>query len=636
MKGPLRRIGLMIAIWSALAAAAAAAASARGSLPGEERTPSGLRRNTAVYVAMRDGVEIAVDVWLPAHHRPGDRWPALMKTTPYWRSSDLGWGMRFLTALHWKRVESLIDQQRAYFNGRGFVVLKVDARGSGASGGQRVVEYSPDEVADLGEVAAWAARQAWSNGRVGTFGVSYDGDAAELAAVPNQPAVRAVMPLYDDFDTQALVQPGGVLLAAFVKTWGGLVAALDRNDLCAAAGAHGFQCWLARQMSKGVKRVDADPRGIRLAQLVAQHHTLDVAATVAKAEFRDDALVVAGDTYRFQDISPYGLRRQIESAGVPMMVWCGWMDASPCEGALIRYRTFSNPQVVVIGPLSHGGDFNADPFAASHTPPEPPLPEQYKIQADFFDRALRRDPPEQIESTIRYYTMGEGKWHTTKVWPPEGLQTERLYLAESNGLQQLPPDVASASDSYRVDFTASSGKQTRWHTQLGGGDVIYPDRAGEDKKLLIYTAPPLESDVEITGSPVLTLELASTASDGAVHAYLEDVAPDGRVTYLDEGLLRVIHRKEVDPASLPYAPLGPAHSFLRRDAEPLQPGQAATIRFALFPTSIVLRRGHRLRLALAGADAGLFARYPAAGPVVWTVYRERGRASFLEVPVHRR
>jgi putative CocE/NonD family hydrolase len=630
---PMRKIGQAMAIWFGLTAASAAAGSARALLPGEELTPSGLRRDTAVYVGMRDGVEIAVDVWLPANHRSGDRWPVLMKTTRYWRTNRAGWGVRFLTALHVIRAESLIDRQRAYFNSRGFVVLKVDARGSGASGGQRVVEYSREEVADLGEVAAWAARQPWSNGRVGTFGVSYDGDAAELAAVPNQPAVRAVMPLYDDFDTQALVQPGGVLLAAFVNAWGELVAALDRNDLCAAAGAHGFDCWRARQMTKGVKPVDADPRGKHLAELVARHHTLDVAATVAKAEFRDDVLAVAGDTYSFQDISPYGLRRQIESSGVPMMVWCGWMDATPCEGALIRYRTFSNPQAVVIGPLSHGGDFNADPFAASHQPPEPPLPEQYKMQADFFDSLLHRDPPDKIESTIRYYTMGEGEWHSSKVWPPEGLHAERFYFAAAGSLNDSPPVAAAASDCYQVDFTASSGKQTRWHTQLGGGDVIYPDRAGEDKKLLTYTAPPLESDVEITGSPVLTLELASTAPDGAVHAYLEDVAPNGRVTYLDEGLLRLIHHQEADPSSLPYVPLGPAHSFLRRDAKPLRPGEAVTVRLALLPTSVVLRRGHRLRLALAGADAGLFARYPASGPVAWTIYRERNRASFLEVPI---
>jgi putative CocE/NonD family hydrolase len=643
MKDRQPKIGSLMLLWLALAAATAG--SARGLLPGEELTPSGLRRETAVYVTMRDGVEIAVDVWLPANHRRGDRWPVLMKTTRYWRSNGTGWGLRALAALHIVRADSLVDRQRAYFNSRGFVLLKVDARGSGASGGQRVVEYSPAEIADLGEVAAWAAWQPWSNGRVGTFGISYDGNTAELAAVPNQPAVRAVMPLYDDFDTQALVRPGGVLLSAFVKGWGDLVAGLDRNDLCAAAGLHGFQCRRVRWMSTGVKPVDADPRGRHLAELVARHHTLDIAATLTKAEFRDDALVVAGDTYRFQDICPYGLRRQIEASKVPMMVWCGWMDASVCEGTLIRYRSFTNPQAVVIGPLSHGGSFNADPFAVSHTPPEPPLPEQYRMEADFFDQALRHDPPDKIESTIRYYTMGEGKWHSTKVWPPEGLHTERLYLAESHGLSASPPSSTTASDAsaasaasdfYQVDFSASSGKQTRWHTQLGGDDVIYPDRAAEDKKLLTYTGPPLESDLEITGSPVLTLDLTSTASDGAVHAYLEDVAPGGRVTYLDEGLFRVIHRKEADPASLPYEPLGPAHSFLRRDAEPLRPGEPATIRFSLFPTSIVLRRGHRLRLALAGADASLFERYPAAGPVAWTIHRERDRASFLELPVKRR
>jgi predicted acyl esterase len=122
-----------------------------------------------------------------------------------------------------------------------------------------------------------------------------------------------------------------------------------------------------------------------------------------------------------------------------------------------------------------------------------------------------------------------------------------------------------------VNFTASSGKQTRWHTGLGGGDVVYPDRAEEDKKLLVYTSAPLETDLEITGTPVLTLELSSTTSDGALHAYLEDVSTEGHVTYVDEGILQIMDRKEVDPKTLPYEPLGPAHSFVRKDAEPLTP-----------------------------------------------------------------
>ena len=602
-------------------------------LPGEQMTPAGYRQSTSVYVPMRAGAEIAVSVILPPDLQPGQRVPVLMRTTRYWRGPQIGWGLRLMATLHQLNPSDLVDRQRAYFNQRGFAVNVVDARGSGASGGRRAVGYAPAEVADMGEVVAWAARQPWSNGRVGTFGVSYDGNDAELAAVPSQPAIRAVMPLYDDLDTQALIQPGGVMLSGFIKPWSDLVAALDRNDVCAADHMTGWNCWKNRIMIPGVCRVDDDLHGSRLAQLVREHHNVDVAETVGRVEFRDDALAAESGPIRFADISPYGLRDAIEASGVPMMVWCGWLDANPCEGALIRYRTFSNPQVVVIGPLSHGGSFNVDPFATQHRPPVPSRDEQFEMEADFFARVLQVEPPAKIESSIQYYTMGEGAWHTTKVWPPAGLSIERLYFAAENRLALSAPTTDSGSDSYTVDFTASSGTRTRWHTQLGGGDVVYPDRAAEDKKLLVYTSAPLETDLEITGSPVLTVVMALTNTDGAIHAYLEDVAPAGRVTYVDEGVLRLINRKEVDPKSLPYPPLGPAHSLLRADPEPMVPGQPAIIRFSMFPTSVLLHKGHSIRIALAGADAGLFQRYPAEGTPQWTVYREFGRASFVELPV---
>jgi uncharacterized protein len=48
-----------------------------------------------------------------------------------------------------------------------------------------------------------------------------------------------------------------------------------------------------------------------------------------------------------------------------------------------------------------------------------------------------------------------------------------------------------------------------------------------------------------------------------------------------------------------------------------------------------LRKGHRIRVALAGADASDFQRYPAEGTPKWTVYRETRRASFIDLPVRR-
>ena len=190
---------------------------------------------------------------------------------------------------------------------------------------------------------------------------------------------------------------------------------------------------------------------------------MNVAETVAKVEFRDDRI----GPFNLDDISPSGLRARIEASKVPMMVWCGWLDGGGGEDGLTRYKNFSNPQVVVIGPLSHGGGFNVDPFASNHTPPVPSTDEQLKMEADFFDRLLRNDTPEPIESSIQYYTMGEGRWHTTKTWPPAGSSTERLYFGEHNLLTAVVPSVATASDFYTVDFTASTGNQSIWATGFG-------------------------------------------------------------------------------------------------------------------------------------------------------------------------
>jgi uncharacterized protein len=88
--------------------------------------------------------------------------------------------------------------------------------------------------------------------------------------------------------------------------------------------------------------------------------------------------------------------------------------------------------------------------------------------------------------------------------------------------------------------------------------------------------------------------------------------------------------------ALPYIPLGPPHSFLRTDAEALVPGQPADIAFSLFPTSVVLRKGHSIRVAIAGADASMFRRYPAEDTPTLTVFRQKDRFSYVELPIAKR
>lgn len=574
----------------------------------------------SLYLTMRDGVRIAVDVWLPPDLETGQQIPTLMRMTRYWRAFQ---------NLSPEETGGAWDIQ---FRDAGYAVVVVDARGSGASEGVRTIEWSPDEVADYGEIVDWIVAQPWSNGRVGAYGISYEGNTAELLAATNRPAVKAVAPLFNDFDPlYVAAMPGGVLNPGFIQTWSNINAALDANDICTMSGTESEEeCALLQQFAPGVKRVDADPDGAILDEIVAQRNNPDIFAAVAGITYRDDEFGESG--YTLADVSPYALREAIEASGVPMQIWTGWLDAGTTEQALGRFMTFSNPQQVVIGPWDHGAAQNADPFLPADTPVEPDSDQQFEQLLAWFDPYLRGDSPE-LSSSITYYTMNAGTWTTVTTWPPAGFEPQVWYLGAEGSLSQEKPSAHDGADSYAVNFTTSAGprESNRWATQVDAEDVYYPDRANEDAQLLTYTSAPLETAIEITGTPVVSLYMASTHEDGALHVYLEAVAPDGRVIYLTEGVLRLIHG--ISNHEPPYAVFGPYHSYERADAAPLVPGEVTEINLGLQPTSILVPAGYQLRVAIAGADAAMFARYPAEGDPIWTVERNAGHPSNLVIPM---
>lgn len=85
-----RRVSVGIAGLGIVAAVIIAVATMRLKLPGEEMTPAGIRRASSRYVKMRDGVELAVSVYLPGDLQAGERVPVLMRTTRYWREPQIG------------------------------------------------------------------------------------------------------------------------------------------------------------------------------------------------------------------------------------------------------------------------------------------------------------------------------------------------------------------------------------------------------------------------------------------------------------------------------------------------------------------------------------------------------------------
>ena len=133
----------------------------------------------------------------------------------------------------------------------------------------------------------------------------------------------------------------------------------------------------------------------------------------------------------------------------------------------------------------------------------------------------------------------------------------------------------------------------------------------------------------------MSLFITSTHTDGVFFVYLEDVDENGKVTYLTEGELRALHRRvsnETSPTKLPV----PYHSFLKKDAMALKPGEVAELRFALQPISVLLKKGHRLRVAIAGHDKDTFIRIPAEGTPTIAMQRNARGLSHIELPVIKR
>ena len=541
----------------------------------------------SLYLTMRDGVRLAITVVLPKDLSPGEKVPTIMDMTRYWRAQQGG-------------------KPQLLFITHGYASVLVDARGTGASFGIWRAPFSPDEVKDYGEVVNWIVAQPWSDGKVGAMGASYEGNTALWLAVTMNPAVKAVIPRHFEYDEYAETPyPGGLLTDWLIKSWNEGNHQLDTNP--------------------GVKLVDEDTDQHLYREAIAHRaENMDVYAAATKAVFRDDPAFGV----QLDELSLHSYNAQIEKSHVAINSWGGWFDASTADATIKSFLTLNNPQRAIVGPWNHGASQNASPYQSAN--PERVMQGYEWLR--FFDHYLKGiDTGLESEKLFYYFTIGEEKWKVTNTWPVAGTKLMRWYLDENNALSTSAPRTVSGEDRYTVNFEATTGEKNRWHTQNGGGAVVYPDRAAEDKKLLTYTSEPLATDTEITGYPVADLFITSTHTDGAFFVYVEDVDEKGVVTYLTEGEFRALHRKISNEKS-PCKILVPYHSFKQKDAMPLVPGQLAELKFGLQPTSVLIRKGHRLRVAIAGHDKNTFARIPAEGRPVITVGRAQKHQSLIELP----
>ncbi|MFX1532975.1 MAG: CocE/NonD family hydrolase [Promethearchaeota archaeon] len=581
----------------------------------------------STYIPTRDGVEIAATICIPKELPQGEKIPTALFQTRYWRTYLLR------APLRWIFPETFgLKPITELFTARGYVIIYVDVRGTGASTGTRPYgPFSEAETKDGNDILDWIIKQPWSNGDVVTFGISYVGSTAEFLTTNGHPALKATMPLHCFWDTyDHVAYPGGVYNESFINLWGQLGKHLDQNSNKAFKQIRRI-AWL---FVKGVRPVESDKDRSKLKEAIHQHLANKyVDELLSDRSYQDDSLI-EGVSYETTSIYPYA--KEIEKSNIPIYALSSWLDSGYGEAVINRFLTLKNPMIAILGDWNHGAGTPAktNPVHPRKKRVNPGIPNRKDLVhhwIDFFDTCLKGEGIK--EKTLYYYTMGEEKWKKTHMWPPKDQQMERWYLGANNSLSAAMPQEDTGTDSYTVNCEATTGKRNRWWTLLGF-PIDYSNRAVQDKLLLTYTSPPIEEDIEITGHAIITLFLGSTHEDGAIFVYLEDVDPQGNVTYLTDGQVRLIHRK-ISSEEPPYKKLVPYHSFKREDALPLVPGEVAEIKFGLLPTSALIRKGHRIRIAIAGADKDTFRRYPAEETPTITLERNSVYASFIDLPIIR-
>ena len=134
--------------------------------------------------------------------------------------------------------------------------------------------------------------------------------------------------------------------------------------------------------------------------------------------------------------------------------------------------------------------------------------------------------------------------------------------------------------------------------------------------------------MEVTGNPVAHLWIKTRARDALAMVWIDDVAPDGSArSYQMLGRLLASDRALSNP---PYNTMGlPWHSYLERDAHPLEPDKPTELRFELLPMSYLFKSGHRLRITVTFTDPD--GRAEGVAPVA--VLRGGRNGSYIVLPV---
>lgn len=698
--------GILAASMLFVAAAVAGEASDFGKYQEGRQAEYSQYTRVSRYVPVADGTLLAVDIFRPAtegimEEKP---LPVIFYYGRYWRAVQHADGTIITNLGPWQPGQKIGSLRHRDSSGRllfwdtgresvvdlmrhGYVFVRAESRGTGASGGIRDAELSKTEARDGAALIQWIADQPWCDGNVGMIGGSYPGMAQLKVAAEAPPALKAIFPAVPPFDFYQLISGGSGLLHKGILSFSAGQAAQDN------ASDEGAR--------SRVVAVDADPDR-RMLDKILSHRREHAPASAVMAGMADIAPEFVGtigmaaqalghaspmqtlellmspphlqrtlagkpelqrriarglhlyrDTPAFSraretgTVSPHAVLPALNAAQIPVYVWTGWYDQDTI-GAFQLFHNLTGPKKITSGVWSHGPNEDNGRIDNPRDAFEAQARELLNAEAlRWFDFWLKGIPNGIMdEPALHYaYDAGDGTlvWRTAGAWPLGDTRVAAYYLSTKTDTNGVPDDGAlsptgaeSGAFGFTVDYTRTTGPQSRFHDSMSGVPAMaYPDMVAHagGEGALTFTSAPLDEARLVVGHPEVTLHARSTAPDGDVFVYLEEVDDAGEATYLTEGVVRASHRTlgplAYETSGLPFA------SSDRASVAQTPPfdREFAELNVTLQPTANLFEAGHRTRLVITGADMHNYLT-PVFVPAPRITVRTGGdHASVLRLPL---
>ena len=447
---------------------------------------------------------------------------------------------------------------------QGYVYANMDVRGCGKSGGEFGF-LDRAEQRDLYDVIEWLGAQPWSNGKVGGLGQSYFCMLQWWMGIQQPPSLKC-LGAFDGLNDpyRASAYQGGILGDFFGSYW------WNQNRIINRHPANG-------------EPPREQPFDLNLA--IQRHPTYD--------EF-------------WRERSAAERLHEIEVPLYSIGIW-GKVDLHT-RGNIEGFRRASGPKK-----LRMNGPINA--FAANREFNSAEMHE--KLLLPFYDHYLKsRDTDYARRPAVEYFVRGADAYRTAETWPPPNAQYVAWFLSAGKSQSLTSLNDGSLSKEGGEGKTTYNYPNPGWMMGVVGlGPNMQPDPA---RRVLTWTTPPLERDLEIAGPVKLTLYASSTRTDADFFVKLSEQmpqSPEERAKdlnpasfWITKGWLRASHRAldaqkstEMEPYHTHTAP------------QPIEPGKVYRFDISLEPIAHRFKKGSRVRLEIVNGDS-------VVTDVLWTHY----------------